>query len=319
MGTPRIPQMAPLPKDRIEIPMAAFQNVALDFTGAYETIQGRGRARIKRYGCFFSCMSCRAVHFELAADLSTSGFLDCLARFAARRGMPQNIYCDNGRNFTGAVRELRELVAQMDQDQINEFSLRNNVKFYFNPPYASHFGGVFESIIKSGKRAIRAILKDADMTDLELVTVFSLAEDILNSRPLALQNDDQNDFSPLTPAMFLTGRMSGMIFPPNIDSNEFDTRKRWLYVQRAAANIWKRWQKEILPTLGPRGKWFRDNRDYQQGDQVLVVEKDLPRYKWRTARVTEVHPGRDGRVRVVDLNTADGPMQAPVHRLIPLT
>ena len=194
------------------------------------------------------------------------------------------------------------------------------MKFVFNPPYASHFGGVFESIIKSGKRAIRAILKNRSVTDLELVTIFCEAENILNSRPLALQNDDQNDFRPLTPAMFLTGRLSGMIFPPNIDLNDFDHRKRWRYVQQASADIWKRWQKEILPTLGPRSKWFKDNpREYQVGDEVLIMEKDLPRYKWRTARISHVYPGRDGRIRVVDCSTAEGSMQTPVHRLIPLT
>ena len=77
--------------------------------------------------------------------------------------------------------------------------------------------------------------------------------------------------------------------------------------------------KEILPTLGPRSKWIRDGRDYIIGDEVLIIDKDLPRYKWRTGRVTQVHPGRDNRVRVVELDTGDGPMQSSVHRLVPLS
>ena len=113
--------------------------------------------------------------------------------------------------------------------------------------------------------------------------------------------------------------MSRMVFPPTIDTNDFDLRRRWLHVQRISSQIWKRWMKEILPTLGPRSKWIRDGRDYVVGDEVLIIEKDTPRYKWRTGRVRLVHPGRDDRVRVVELDTEDGPLQTSVHRLIPLT
>ena len=35
-------------------------------------------------------------------------------------------------------------------------------------PYAPHFGGVFETMIKAAKRAIIAILGNADVTDEEL-------------------------------------------------------------------------------------------------------------------------------------------------------
>ena len=63
----------------------------------------------------------------------------------------------------------------------------------------------------------------------------------------------------------------------------------------------------------------RIKHKYKVNDEVLVMEKDVPRYKWKTARVSQVYPGRDGRIRVVDLNSADGSFQAPVHRLIPLS
>ena len=174
-------------------------------------------------------------------------------------------------------------------------------------------------MIKSGKKAIRAIIGDAELTDIELMTAFALAEDLINSRPLMFMSNDPGDFRVLTPAMFLHGRLSGQVFPDIIDTTAFDPRNRWRYVQRCLADVWKRWLRELLPSLGPRNKWINDNRDYQVGDQVLIISKDLPRYKWKPARIVNVHQGRDSRVRVVDVETEGGNFQTSVHRLIPLT
>ena len=200
-----------------------------------------------------------------------------------------------------------------------DFCRKHGFDWHWSPPNSPHFGGVFESIIKSGKKAIRAIIGQAELTDLELATAFAGAEDLLNSRPLMFQTDHPGDFRVLTPSMFFTGQLSGQVFPNNIDQQDFNPRTRWRYIQRCLSQVWKRWLKELLPSLGPRSKWIHDNRDYQVGDQVLVVSKDLPRYKWKTARILTVHPGRDGRVRVVDIETEGRNLQTSVHRLIPLT
>ena len=47
-----------------------------------------------------------------------------------------------------------------------------------------HFGGIHESMIKSAKRAIKAILSHADVTDEELLSAFVGAEGLINSRSL---------------------------------------------------------------------------------------------------------------------------------------
>ena len=77
--------------------------------------------------------------------------------------------------------------------------------------------------------------------------------------------------------------------------------------------------KEILPTLGQRSKWIKDGREYQVDDEVLIIDQHAPRYKWQPGRITEVFPGRDGRIRVVKISTENGEIESNVHRLIPLT
>lgn len=39
--------------------------------------------------CLFTCLVTRAVHLDVVTDLSTETFIQCLKRFAARRGIPQ--------------------------------------------------------------------------------------------------------------------------------------------------------------------------------------------------------------------------------------
>ena len=73
---------------------------------------------------------------------------------------------------------------------------------------APHFGGIHESMIKSAKRAIKAILGKADVTDEELMT-----DIIINSRPLTYQTADPLDDVPLTPYQFLHGQIGGQFAP----------------------------------------------------------------------------------------------------------
>ena len=113
------------------------------------------------------------------------------------------------KNFVGANEELRDLAKQMIKDsKLNESLINQGVKWTFNPPYAPHFGGVFfETMIKAAKRAILAILGNADVNDEELMTAFTEAESLVNSRPLTYQSANPEDDTPLTPNHFLQGQM----------------------------------------------------------------------------------------------------------------
>ena len=68
----------------------------------------------------------------------------------------------------------------MAKDKIQRLTSTQGIEWQFNPD----FGGVFESMIKSAKRVIYAILKEADVNDEELQTVFRGVESLLSSRPL---------------------------------------------------------------------------------------------------------------------------------------
>ena len=106
--------MSPLPKFRLKLTLRAFSRTAVDYAGPFESIQRRGRKRAKRYLCLFTCVTTRVVHLEFAFSLDTEVFLNAFYRMTSRRGRPSEVLLNNGTNFVGAERELRELVEALD-------------------------------------------------------------------------------------------------------------------------------------------------------------------------------------------------------------
>jgi hypothetical protein len=92
-------QMAALPPQRLSADEPPFSITGLDFFGPVHT--KLARKEFKRYGCLFTCLASRAVHLEMAYDLTTDSFLSAFSRFVARRGRPKEVMSDNGTNFVG--------------------------------------------------------------------------------------------------------------------------------------------------------------------------------------------------------------------------
>ena len=72
-----------------------------------------------------------------------------------RRGLPEEIISDYNTNFVGANKELLEITGKLVKDtNLKSLVTGKGIKWTFNPPYAPHFGGVFETMIKAAKRAV---------------------------------------------------------------------------------------------------------------------------------------------------------------------
>ena len=139
-------QMSDLPSARIVGDTPAFTHVGVDYFVLFSVINGRQAE--KRYGVIFTCMSSRAIHLEMSYSLSTDSFINALRRFVSRRGNVKSITSDNGTNFAGSIRELGESIEAWNLKFIKDFLLQQSIQWNFNPPYASHFGGLFEREIR---------------------------------------------------------------------------------------------------------------------------------------------------------------------------
>jgi len=304
--------MAQLPGERVRGGEPAFSYVGVDCFGPFKVKQGR--ARVKRYGCLFTCLTVRAIHIEVLHTLETSSFLDALHRFIARRGTPRILRSDNGTNFVGAERELRESLERLDQEKIRGIIATEGIRWVFNPPAASHMGGVWERQIRTVRRVLAGLAPEEDLTDEGLRTLFCSVESIINSRPISSHSADPADPEPLTPNHLLLQR--AFPIPPGVysDADRY-SRRRWRQVQYLADIFWERWRKEYLPQLRAATKWQGPRRNVAEGDLVLIIEPPLARNQWRWGRVVAVHPGEDNLVRTVTLKTKDGELVRPIAKL----
>ena len=117
--------MADLPECRLDKNHAPFFHTGVDCLGVFSVKQGR--SLVKRYGFIFTCMTVRAVHLEVLHTLSTDSFISALRRFVARRVNVGQIYSDNGTNFVGAEKVLKESIRKWNQKQITEFLVQKEV------------------------------------------------------------------------------------------------------------------------------------------------------------------------------------------------
>ncbi len=131
--------------------------LSLDYAGPLMIKYGHVRKPtvVKAYICVFVSPTVKAVHLELVTDLTSDAFIACLKRFISRRGLPSLIWSDNGTNFVGAARELKNLYQflqmQSTQENVSHCLSDKKIKCKFIPQHAPHFGGIWEAAVKSTK------------------------------------------------------------------------------------------------------------------------------------------------------------------------
>ena len=232
-------KMADLPVDRLTPDRPPFTTVGVDYFGPFQV--KRGRSLVKRYGVIFTRLAIRAVHIEVAHSLDTDSFLLALRGFIARRGQVKEIRSDNGTNFSSGEKEFRESINAWNQEKIHENLLQRYIKWSFNPPYGSHYGGVWERCIRTTRKILQPLLREQTTDDEGLVTLLCEVESIMNGRPITTASSDSQDQEPLTPNHLLLLRSESPM-PSGLFRREDQlSRRRWRQVQYLADIFWKRW------------------------------------------------------------------------------
>ncbi|XP_071581395.1 uncharacterized protein [Temnothorax nylanderi] len=253
--------MGNLPESRVNIPKKVFDKCGVDYAGPLYYKEGtrRNTKLIKCYIAIFVCFATKAVHIELASNLSSEAFLNVFRRFISRRGCPSDIFSDNGLNFVGAERELRELTDlikdQKMQQQVIDQATNKGVHWHFIPPRSPHHGGLWEAVVKAAKRHLIKVTKDSHLKYEELETLLIQIEAILNSRPLTPISSDSDDFIFLTPGHFLIGTPLTSYPKPSLEEIPSNRLSRWQYVQQLRQHFWRRWSREYLHQCQQRDKW----------------------------------------------------------------
>ncbi|XP_062541040.1 uncharacterized protein LOC134209076 [Armigeres subalbatus] len=287
--------MGQLPSARVR-PARPFLKTGIDYCGPfYLKPYHRRAAPPKTYIAVFVCFTTKAIHLELVMDLSTAGFISALRRFIGHHGRPHEIHSDNATNFQGAKNELHELYENLNSKQ-------------------GQTTGSLEP--NSHRRESRGTLS-TQLTHENFCTLLVQIAAALNSRPLSPLSDDPTDINALTPAHFLIGTSMNAV--PDTDLTAIPSNRLIHYQQRQQMFqwYWKRWSQEYLTGLQQVSKYLRPS-PIRVGTLVVLREDNMPPLQWPLARITEIHPGDDGVVRVVTVRTAKGTYRRAVNRICPL-
>ena len=168
--------------------------------------------------------------------------------------------------------------------------------------------------IRVTKAELKKSIGDQVLAPLECQTVLFEAANLLNQRPIGRIPNDPADGTYLCPNDILLGQASTNT-PQGPFRETKNPRHRYEFCQRIVDNFWKRWYQDVFPSMVPRRKWHTKCRNVQVDDIVVVADQNAIRGKWKIARVTEVYPGPDGRIRNVKVRTATGEYSRPITKI----
>ena len=215
-----------------------------------------GRKVLKRWGLIFTCLCSRAIHLETLNLMETDAFFNALRRFINRRGNVRGLRCDQGTNFVREKNELSTAWKEINTESVKNFLLSHDcdlIKFKLNVPCASHMLVIWEQLILTVRSVLSGLLHDhaQQLDDEALRTLFTEAENIVNSRLLTINNlSDPEAPEPVTPNHMLTLKTKVVLPPPgNFSRPDLYSRKRWRRIQYLTDQLWHSWQQEYLLKL----------------------------------------------------------------------
>ncbi|XP_041467176.1 uncharacterized protein LOC121417521 [Lytechinus variegatus] len=306
-------EMAELPKERLRPHSPPFHYSSCDYFGPLIVKIGRNKTT-KHYGVLFTCLNTRAVHLEQATDCSTMEFIQVLRRFFAIRGQPAKMISDNGTQFVGAEHELKAMVKGWSDEDLKDFCADKGTEWIFTTPAAPHQNGCAEALVKSCKYALKKSIGEQILSPFELHTCLLEIANLVNQRPIGRIPTDPDDGSYLSPNDMLLGRASSDVAQGPFRETA-NPRHRVELVQRIVDSFWHRWTRDVLPLLTPRRKWNTDRRNIRVDDVVMMTDSNAVRGKWTIARVVQVYPGQDGKIRNVKVKTLNAEYRRPITKI----
>lgn len=307
-GSYQLPEMPPLPWSRVT-EASPFLHIGVDLFGPLNCFKDDNITVYSVYVVIFVCFVTRAIHLELANDLTANEFLLAFIRFSSRRGCPKLVYSDNGKNLKFVQRLVASETKITDVDLRRHFST-NNIRWKFAPPNNEHYRGAIERLIGVAKPSLKKSFGRKQILNYTaLNTALCELENIINSRPLTYVSEEP--LQVLTPNHFLRLRTVNANNIPEVSKHRIprytrkDMLKTWEETRAIVEDFWSAFRGLYLLSL--RGQHDMTHKP-RKGSAKYVPKKDhlvliqhpsAPRCDWPTGRVISVdHRAATARVLV---------------------
>ena len=329
----RMPHSPDLPPERVTR-STPFAYTAVDYFGPLYCVDREPEGKV--WVVLYTCLAIRAIHLELATDMTADQFLLTLRRFIARRGTPSQMLSDNAPQFKVADEMLQSLWSTaVYDDKVQSYLSDKGISWQYIPAHAPWMGGIYERLIGIVKSCLRKSLGRARLRTDQLSTLLTEIEAVVNTRPIVYVGSD--DHLTLSPADLLQQHTTLGLPDITVKSDDPDfvppgTRinmasvllDAWRRGQNIVNNFWKLWREDYLTAL--REKQTSDLRKMKPttsqqphiGDVVQVYDETF-RGSWKVGRITRVLMSRDGKVRAAEVQLANGHIiDRPTSKLYPL-
>ena len=284
-----------------------FENVGVDYSGPIIITKTEDNQPRKVYICLITCTATRAVHLDVALDMTAESFLLIFRRFCGTWSVPKQVISDNGCNFKATAKFLEEI---SEDENVREHFSKNYILWKFIAPRAPWMGGFYERLIKVVKNCLRKILYRKRISLQELQTVVVEMQSRINNRPLTYIDSDRMPLEPLSPSHLLYGRAIEAM-PPVIVEEESDPtyidhnhlNKQFSLLSSMISKFERVWKNEYLLSLRERhygAQRAKELNNLKVGD-VVLIQVESPRSEWPLGRIVELRPDSEGVVRSVDV------------------
>ena len=123
---------------------------------------------------------------------------------------------------------------------------------------------------------LNKVIKQRILSEEEYRTVLLEVQSSINSRPLWPSTEGDIEGPPITCNDLL--RPKGLVHETD-EINVGNPRTRYGYIQRLVDEWWKIWMSNFVPNFQVRSKWFKERKNVEIGDIVLMIDSNIARSK----------------------------------------
>ena len=285
---------------------SCFNKIAMDYYGPFKCktprsrdMETRGTKHYKIYGMAVLCQQTRAVKFYPVEGYDTKSFLTTFDIHCSIHGVPTHVLSDPMTSFIAGAKvlEAEDLDGETEEETPDEESdfeenleRKYNIEWTFIPP-GSQWRDPAERSIKSLKTMMQTIFNTEHnkpvLTINEYWNIFSQCSEILNRRPIQGYMDQQT-IKFITPNQLLLGRTSKEA-PPHTQE-DMRVRPRLELLKNIKSQFWK----QLMDVLAADSRlmkypcWYKQSREPQPGDVVLVCYKTKVNDNYRMGKIISV-------------------------------
>ena len=304
------PYAPDLPLNRVRM-QRPFSYVGIDFTGHFFIRENNVKTKV--YILIFACCGSRAIHLELLRSMTTQDFILAFVRFINRYGVPEQVYSDNAKTFIAGSTLLEKIF--LSSHFKSNFS-HLNISFKTIPSYSSWYGALYERLIGVVKSCLYKTISKQIISFDCFITLLSDIQRSVNSRPLHYRSSHDDSFDVVTPNHFFLSAPNNLYSSILLEETNLEDLDPSESISDMLATLSFResllvkfnsvyFQKYLL-SLKTNFREHSNDKRFKIGKVVLLKLPGRPRPYWSLAKITALHPGQDGEIRVVSCTKGDG-------------